>query len=165
MKPSEIKLLHNWLKDPEVNHYWYGKDKSMSMKKLKQNWKSYYFTNKNPEKGRCFLISAKNKPIGMIAYNKIDKKRRNVEIDIIIGDKTYWNKGYGTEAMTVFIPFLFKKFKLHRIWVCARITNPRAIKAYKRAGFKKEGILRDADFHEGKFVDFVIFSILEHEVK
>lgn len=164
MKPLEIKLLHKWLKDPEVNHYWYGKDKTpVTLRELKKDWKSCYFTNKHPEKGRCFLIQVKNKPIGMIAYNKINKTTKSAEIDILIGDKNYWNKGYGTKAIKLFIPFVFKKLKLHRVWICSKADNPRAIKTYLKAGFKKEGVLRDGDFYEGKFVDVVLFSILEND--
>lgn len=165
MRPSEVKLLCQWLKDPEVNKYWYGRDKKMSVKKLKKDWKYHYFVDRWPERGRLFTIRVGKKTIGIIAYNKIDKNNRKTEIDILIGNKAYWNRGYGSDALKTFIPWLFKKFKLHKVWICARANNPRAIKTYKKIGFVQEGILRKEDFHEGKFIDAVLFSILENEYK
>ncbi len=135
MKPQEVKLIYKWANNPDVIPYWYKK--RMSLKQIKEDWKPHYFSDKIPQWGRCFAIQVEGKPLGMINYNKIDKLNKKVEIDIIIGEKKNWNKGYGTDAVKTLINYLFKEFKLNEIWIAPHTTNPRAIRAYEKAGFKK----------------------------
>ena len=101
----------------------------------------------------------------MISHNKVDRENRNTDIDIIIGKKELWGKGYGADALRAFIGFLFKTFNLNRIWLATYVYNRRAINAYEKVGFKKEGILREDALIDGKFVDSVLFSILHKEFK
>lgn len=105
------------------------------------------------------------KKIGQINYNKIDERNKKTEIDIIIGDKEDIGKGYGPNAMRTLIKYLFKNFDINKVWVEPRANNPRAIKAYKKVGFKKEGLLQEEDYFRGKFVDCVRFGILRKEFK
>ena len=163
MKPKEVELIYKWANNPDVMPYWYGKRKSL--KQIKDDWRPHYFSDRNPYSGRCFVIVADNKPIGMINYNKIDRENKSADIDIIIGQKENWDKGYGTDALKTFINYLFRKFKLNRIWLGTYVFNLRAVSAYKKAGFKKEGILREDALINGKFIDSFIFSILRKEFK
>jgi RimJ/RimL family protein N-acetyltransferase len=51
------------------------------------------------------------------------------------------------------------------VWIEARANNPRAVRAYEKVGFKKEGLLREEDYFDGRFVDCVRFGILKKEFK
>ncbi|NIN92692.1 GNAT family N-acetyltransferase, partial [bacterium] len=115
MRPKEVELIYKWANNPDVMPYWYGKRRSF--KQIKDDWKPHYFSDKDLYSGRCFAIEVKDEPIGMVNYNKIDKENKSVDIDIIIGLKREWDKGYGTEALRTFCRFLFRKFKLNRIWL------------------------------------------------
>jgi len=128
-----------------------------------EDWKPYYFDGTQPEMGRCFIIEADASPMGMIACNEIDRVARKVEIDILIGEGRYRNHGYGTDAIQAFLGYLFNELHLHRVEIGAYIHNLRAICAYEKAGFVREGVLREAEWVEGRFVDCVVMSILEDE--
>lgn len=119
-----------------------------------KDWNEGYFSLKKPKAGQCFWIIVKKKKIGVIAYNKIDK-HKNAEVDIIIGDKEDMNRGYGSDAIKTLCAFLLKRLKVNKVWIEARINNPRAIRAYEKAGFKKEKILKKKDFFQGEFVDCI----------
>jgi RimJ/RimL family protein N-acetyltransferase len=136
MKPDEVRLIHKWANNPDVMPLWYGKKKTL--KEIKDDWKPRYFSDKDPESGRCFVIELNCEPIGMINFNKINTKKNKVEIDIIIGAKNNWNKGYGTDALITLENYLFKNFNIQQIWVATDAKNERAIRAYKKAGFKIE---------------------------
>lgn len=82
---------------------------------------------------------------------------------ILIGDKRYWNKGYGTDATKTILAYGFNKLKLHRIQLEVYQYNPRAIRVYKKLGFKLEGIRRQANFYRGKFHDDLLMGILKSE--
>lgn len=161
MTPEEIPLFHRWVNDPGVRPYWYGR--YMTMEALLEDWKPYYFDGTKPEKGRCFIVEADGFPIGMIAYHMRDRVARRVEIDVLIGGERYRDRGYGTDAIRAFLGYLFNELHAHRVELGTYIHNLRAICAYEKAGFVREGVLREADWVEGRFVDCVVMSILEDE--
>ena len=123
-------------------------------------------SNKNelaPPKGQCFWVVYEGKKIGQINYNKIDKKNKKVELDIIIGPQTNLSKGLGTDALKTLMEHLFNSFDINKIIISARANNPRAIKAYQKVGFKKEGLLKEENYFKGEFVDYVIFGLLKRD--
>jgi len=103
------------------------------------------------------------KLIGSCGFSGIDWRNRSAEFGINIGEKSYWNKGYGTEAVRLLVKHGFKTLNLHRIYLRVFETNPRAIRAYEKAGFTLEGRQRQAEFRDGKYIDMLVMSILEDE--
>ena len=68
----------------------------------------------------------------------------------MIGDKSLWGKGYGTDAMRVVMRLAFDKMNLHRAVAAVCFDfNLRGIKSYEKCGFKREGVLRDDRFIDG----------------
>jgi RimJ/RimL family protein N-acetyltransferase len=165
MEPEEVTLIHVWANNPEVMPFWYGEKKTLEQ--IKGDWRSHYFSDNNPYTGRCFaILKGKNpvgKPIGMISYNRIDRDNRSVDIDMIIGQTKDWGQGYGADSLRTFARYLFDRFDLNRIWLGTYIYNKRAIRAYEKAGFQKEGVLREDAWVASKFVDTVVLSILRRE--
>lgn len=102
-------------------------------------------------------------PIGDIGFHKVDWRNRSAEFGIVIGDKAYWNQGYGTEAVKLIVCYGFQSLNLNRIFLRVFANNPRAIRAYEKAGFTREGCLRQAEFQEGMYIDVFFMSILRSE--
>lgn len=103
--------------------------------------------------------------IGNTGFDEIDQLNRSAEIGIVIGDKDYWSKGYGTDAMRLMLFHGFTNLNLQRIWLRVFETNKRGIRCYEKAGFVHEGRLRQAQFFRGKFVDVLIMGVLRKEWK
>ena len=101
--------------------------------------------------------------IGNTSFFPINQKARSVEIGIMIGEKDCWNKGYGTETMRVMCRYGFEELNLNRIWLRVYDTNPRARKAYEKAGFVYEGTLRQAEYKHGRYIDVHLMSILKSD--
>jgi ribosomal-protein-alanine N-acetyltransferase len=101
----------------------------------------------------------------MIAYSHVDVDNGSTEIDIIIGEPDYRDRGYGTEAIRAFLGFLFETVGFHRVWLGTYEHNVRAQRAYEKAGFRREGAMRQSDWVDGRWVDTVIYGILEHEFR
>jgi RimJ/RimL family protein N-acetyltransferase len=161
MEPAEVVLIHKWANNPDVMPFWDGEEKTIAQ--VKADWRPHYFSDRNPYSGRCFTILRGNAPIGMICYNKIDRHNRNTEIDMVIGQKENWGLGYGSDALKTLVRYLFDRFELNRIWLGTHKYNTRAIRAYEKVGFKKEGLLREDAWIRDKFVDTVILSLLRKE--
>ena len=102
-------------------------------------------------------------PIGTIGLHAINWKDRAAEMGISIGEKAYWNQGYGTDAIRTLLGLAFGEMNLHRISLRVDADNARAIRCYEKAGFQCEGTSRDAVFRQGKYIDQHVMSVLETE--
>jgi diamine N-acetyltransferase len=103
------------------------------------------------------------KLIGSLSFEQIDWHVRSAELGILIGDKSYWNRGYGTESVRLLLHHGFNTLNLNRIFLHVFENNPRAIRAYEKAGFILEGRERQAEFMDGKFIDVLRMSLLKSE--
>jgi RimJ/RimL family protein N-acetyltransferase len=77
--------------------------------------------------------------IGNVMYYNIDERRGEAELGITIGDKRYWNQGYGTDIVRTFLQFLFIDANMRRIYLNTLDWNVRAQRAFQKAGFRACG--------------------------
>ena len=101
--------------------------------------------------------------IGNIGLNSINWKDRNAELGIVIGEKAYWSQGYGTDAIRTLLELAFREMNLHRVFLRVDADNERGIRCYEKAGFQRDGTLRQMVFKEGAYIDQHIMSILRSE--
>ena len=80
--------------------------------------------------GTQFAIEVDDVFIGQCALFAFDAVARRAELGITIGDKDYWGKGYGREAVQLLVDYGFRHHNLHRIWLEVHARNQRAIRAY-----------------------------------
>lgn len=152
LKPMTTKdklLFYRMATRSSATPLWYGKlyeNKVPTKKQFFADWEAYYFSDKNPKLGRCFLIMVNKKTIGEINYNRIINGR--TEIDIIITDQINQGKGYGPDAIRTLVGYLFSEMNVREVWVAAINKNQRAIKAYKKAGFRKMHPSRGIERHD-----------------
>ena len=166
IKAGEKDEFYKLATETGGSKFWYGEKGRAQYTKEKffEDWNDGYFDENFPEKGQCFWIVMEGNKIGQINYNAIDKDKKEVELDIIIGDSKDMGKGYGTDALKTLAKYLFDNFDVSKVWIEARANNPRAIRAYEKAGFKKEALFGKADYFEGELVDKVR-CILEEGIK
>ena len=72
--------------------------------------------------------------IGNCMYYDIDDIRRQTELGILIGDRNYWNKGYGTDAVDTVCKYIFESTDFKRIYLHTLIWNKRAQKSFAKSG-------------------------------
>ncbi|HEY2278795.1 MAG TPA: GNAT family protein [Streptosporangiaceae bacterium] len=89
-------------------------------------------------------------------------KDRCATIGIAFG-REHIGRGYGTDAMRVIVSYGFRELGLHRIQLGVAPFNPAGIRAYEKAGFAEEGRRREAVWHDGRWYDEVMMSVLDHE--
>jgi RimJ/RimL family protein N-acetyltransferase len=77
--------------------------------------------------------------IGNVMYYNIDERRGEAELGITIGDKRYWNQGYGTDIIVTFLRYLFSTVGMRRIYLNTLDWNVRAQRAFLKAGFRPCG--------------------------
>lgn len=139
MTVDEIPIFYQWVTQSDGAPFWYGEpygDPIPTYEKFTQDWTRYYFDGSKPEKGRCFIILVGNRAIGQINYNDINRENNSVELDIIIAEDADKNKGYGTDTLKTLTKYLFQKMNIQLCEIEPITKNPRAIRAYEKAGFK-----------------------------
>jgi len=103
--------------------------------------------------------------LGNIALENIDHLNQSAEFAIIIGDKKYWTKGIGKEAMRLIVKHGFDDLNLHRIYCGTAAANIAMQRLAKTLGFVEEGRFREAIFKGGRFSDTIHYGLLRHEFK
>jgi len=88
---------------------------------------------------------------------------RDTYVGLGIGERDFWGKGYGTDAMKVILRYAFTEINMNRVTLGVFEYNPRAIRSYEKAGFRHEGQIRGLVNKEGKRWDMLIMGILREE--
>jgi ribosomal-protein-alanine N-acetyltransferase len=101
--------------------------------------------------------------IGETGLYRMDFKNRRACFGITIGQKTEWGKGYGGEATRLLVDHAFDTLNLNRVWLHVFEHNQRGIGAYQKAGFKKEGLLRQDRYKDGRYYNTIIMAVLREE--
>jgi RimJ/RimL family protein N-acetyltransferase len=166
---EDVPTFVKWLNDPEVQQG------ILIHAPISRAWEENWFDSmiKRPTDEQVMGIEVRStspgeneaswKLIGSLGFHEIDWRNRMAEFGIIIGDKAYWNKGYGTEAVRLLVKHGFTTLNLNRIFLEVFETNPRAIRAYEKAGFTHEGKKRQAEFRHGEYTNTLVMSILKDE--
>jgi len=85
---------------------------------------------------RVFAVETlEGKHIGNCVYYNIDEAKGEAELGIVIGDRDYWDKGYGTDAVTTLVSHIFRKTILQRIYLKSLEWNHRAQRCFQKCGF------------------------------
>ncbi|KAI0430309.1 acyl-CoA N-acyltransferase [Xylaria sp. FL1042] len=101
-------------------------------------------------------------PIGLISIKDLPVYQRRATLGIQIAS-AYQNKGYGSEVINWAMDWSFKWGGLHSLTLGASLYNERAVAVYKKAGFRQEGVSKEAVYRNRKWWDTVQMAILEHE--
>jgi diamine N-acetyltransferase len=152
-----------WLNDPEVR---LGLGMYLPISNTEEeNWFSDLLKRSGEEQPLVIEVNRDGvwQMVGNSGFFKFDWRNRSAELGILIGDKSYWNQGYGTEAMQLLLHHGFTTLNLHRIFLRVFENNPRAIRAYEKAGFVHEGRMRQAEYRGGRYWDVLLMSVLSPE--
>lgn len=105
-----------------------------------------------------------DKPLGSVYIRDIDKPNSKAEYGIFIGEASARGRGIGTAAAKLMLRYCFEEEKLHRIYLRALSDNEQAIGSYEKAGFVREGYLRDDVCIDGQYRDIVWMAAISPDV-
>ncbi|MFZ5810155.1 MAG: GNAT family N-acetyltransferase [Chloroflexota bacterium] len=152
-----------WLNDPEVRE-------NLSMvTPLSQADEEKWFETmmQTPAVEHPMTIEVKDgdewTAVGNVGLFNFDWRNRSAELGIFIGEKRFWNQGYGSETVRLMLKHGFETLNLHRIYLRVYASNRRGIRAYEKAGFVHEGAFRQAEFRGNRYQDVLFMSVLSTE--
>ena len=109
------------------------------------------------------VLKATHQLIGSTGLDQIDFRNRRANFGIMIGEKSEWGKGYGTEATALVVQYAFVVLDLNRVQLFVYEYNPYASRAYEKVGFQSEGVLRQDHFYAGRHWDTIVMAIVRGE--
>jgi len=164
-KKEYIESYIKWINDLEITQY------LVMFRPMTIEMEEAWYENL-PKRENNFLfaivISEENEKellIGNCGIHQVNWKDRVGVCGIMIGEKDYWGKGYGTEALELLLDYSFKTLNLNRIELLVYDFNQRGIRCYEKLGFTREGAKRQAVFINGDYHDTLIMAILQQEWK
>lgn len=98
---------------------------------------------------------ATDRPLGSVYIRDIDRKHNKAEYGIFIGEDDARGRGVGTAAAKLMLRYCFQEEKLHRVYLRVFAANLQAIRSYEKAGFAREGLLRDDVCIDGRYCDIL----------
>jgi diamine N-acetyltransferase len=166
---TDIPKFVAWLNDPEVRRY-LSVDMPISLANEEQWFEKML---KLPAPEQPFAIEIRQacpeketeewQTIGNCSFMNVDHTTHSAEVGLFIGDKSCWNKGYGTEVMRLLLHFGFGTLNLNRIFLRVDEANKGGIRTYEKAGFVQEGRLRKAVYQDGQYRDLLFMSVIRSE--
>lgn len=161
IKESDIDDRYDLGKSDEFTYMCGGDRSGKNLFPERECWVAWYDSFLKEKYG--WIIEYNSKCIGSARLHHVSEADRNATYAIGIFDDSLLSKGVGTEVTKLVLEYAFKELRLHRVALKVLEYNKRAIRCYEKCGFKKEGVLRESAFIEGKFHSDIIMSILENE--
>lgn len=160
LEMDDIDFFILWLNDEEIRRYL---KRTSPLNRLREKGfiENLYKDDRDTVLG--IVLKESDQLIGNIALHGISIPYRHASLGIFIGDKGSWSKGYGTEALKLMLSYGFDQLNLHRVFLTVLSFNARAIRAYEKAGFRREGAFREHVYQDGKYHDVYYMGILESE--
>ncbi len=157
-KKTDLENVTKWINDREVVQYLQA-----FLPKTFQEEKEW-LSRKNDEKNIVLAIeTTKGIHIGSLGLHNIDSIHRVVTFGIMIGEKEYWGKRYGTEALMLLLEYAFNTLNLRKVCLDVFAFNNRAKKVYEKCGFKKEGVMKEHHYVNGKYIDVVFMAVFKKD--
>ena len=145
---------YKWFNDTEVTKFQNKGIVPNTFEKQKDYYE--YLTKSHEDIVLAIIHDEDDTHFGNIGLHKIDYIHRHADVGIILGERKYWNRGYATRCIEAIRDYSFKTLNLHRLTAYIMNDNISSYKAFLKAGFKKEGIMSEFFYKNGKYVDITV---------
>lgn len=157
---EDAAMITPWINDPEIRPF------IRRYRPLDHASEVAFIDRLNSDETTVALvivIKDGDRPIGVTGLHGIDPHNRLAEFGITIGDKACWRQGFGAETTKTIVDYAFGVLNLNRVALFVYEYNERGIRCYERVGFRKEGVLRQEHFYNGRYWDTLVMSLLRSE--
>lgn len=158
---DDYKVSTQWRNDDEVQDLMGGMKHFVS-EAIEKKWIEDTLFNSNELRLAICLKNSKEY-IGNIYATNINMVNRSCNIQIFIGAKQHWHKGYAKEAYMLLMEYLFNEMNMHRIFAHVLEENEASLKLHQAVGFQQEGLLRETIYKHGRYHNQIILSCLKSD--
>lgn len=155
----DLEDRYRWMNDLEGTRYLGARPALLSRESIRSFLE--HAANSADQSVEFAVETKEGKHIGGCTIRSFNHLARSAEFAIILGEER--GKGYGLEVTKLMIDIAFANFNLNRFWLTAYEPNVAAIRCYEKAGFVKEGLLREYVYLHGQYVNGVMMSVLRSD--
>ena len=160
---TRAKAEVRWQRDTELHRLMDGDPAQLTSEKKIKEWMEKHSEDVQPER-YSFSIRTLNEDryIGFLGLS-VNLIHSEAWVGLGIGEREFWNKGYGTDMMKLCMQYVFTELCVERLSLGLHEYNPRALRSYEKCGFRLEGRTRQDVMREGKRFDSLWMGILREE--
>jgi RimJ/RimL family protein N-acetyltransferase len=156
VEKEDAEHIRDWLTDPDLLHMLGARPiplASIDPEKLPEMFRM--------REGRVLAILSKDKAlVGLVAVGNFHEFNRTASIMVLVGDRSEWNRGYGTDTVRTVTAFAFQDLNLNCLEAVIPEFNARALKMFAKVGYQIEGTLRSRFYGRGKYWNMVTTSAI-----
>jgi RimJ/RimL family protein N-acetyltransferase len=156
-KTSDARDDYSWQTDPELARLDATIPLAMSYSRYLLDYSLELRVS--PSRHRLAIDTLDGRHIGNCSYYDVDADRKEAQLGIMIGDRDYWNQGYGADAVNTLVDHIFLETKLDRIYLKTLSWNRRAQHCFEKCGFRKYDQLSRGGYH------FILMEIFRRDWK
>ncbi len=145
----------SWFNKKEINQYLSSEARLGTTLEKQKEWFDRYIKNSDR---KMFVIESDGRLVGNVGLTDISETDCNAGLFIVIGEKEYWGKGIGEQAIHFILDFAFNQLNLHKVWLYVCDANIGAINLYEKCGFKQEGRLKQMWRIDGEYYDEIVMA-------
>ena len=162
IRAEHLSDFLRWVNDPNVTRTLALPGMPMTLE-AEEDW---FRSASRSTKDAMFTIYPKgsDQPIGNCGLHAIDLRHRTANFGIMIGERSAWNMGYGTDATRALVSYGFDVLGLQNIMLEVYSTNLAGRRAYEKAGFSIIGTRRSAQSIGRTRVDVMLMDIVPDDV-
>lgn len=159
IEESDIKILHSWRNDKIFTGFCSTRRNLVSMEEFTVELKNDFAVDRHLQ---C-IIRKVNEPIGTIYAYNLNRTDGFIFFTIYLLEK-YEKSGYGVEAVTMFMLYLFNNLPLHKIYADVYSYNIHSIKILRKSNFIEEGKFVGHRLYQEKRYDLIRFSFFRNQL-
>lgn len=161
LESSDYQTTFTWRNDDEISSMVGGQKYFVTLEKERLWAERVAADNNNVRLMVCLKHS--NTPIGIVSLTDINYVNRSAHSHILLGDKSVWGNGYGTEALKLLLRYAFEELGINRIEALILDSNIGSYKMHEKCGYIKEGVKRNSIFKNGQYHNQILVSVLKDE--
>ena len=163
MEPSDAEALWRWNHDPDVMR-WMDAGHPQTLTVVR-TWLEQRPRNDYGDVLFGIEVLHDAQLIGLVRLHGAEPETGIADLDIYLGEKEYWGRGFATDAVRTVCRYGFDRMRLHKITLTVVDGNEAARHVYRKVGFVDEGRLRQVFRRDGQWQDKFAMGLLEGELR
>jgi RimJ/RimL family protein N-acetyltransferase len=162
LEERDLVHLERWWGDAEWQVYQQQTVRPQPDGPVQEQFRRWSLNDGSSTSGFSVETRASGEFVGHVTLWGASLPARSATLGVIIGP-TQIDRGYGTDAVRVMARYGFRSMGLHRVGLEVAAFDLRGRRAYEKAGFRVEGVRREAVFMDGGFTDEVLMGLLRQD--
>ena len=151
---QELELLRRWARDPEVLELAGGTPLDMPFERFREVFLAQLPRRNTRTEQQYAILDRTGRFIGRMGLMMHGRSLDRAELGIVIGDREYWGRGYGRDAVATLVDHGFAELGLRQITLYTFPENKRAQRAFEAVGFRKVGAVERFSLERGTHTEY-----------